>query len=132
MKLLASDTCLALLQGDSQVIRHYRSCTDAEVATTWLCAGELYKTAAGSADPEKHFELVTRLLRTLRVVSMNLTAAQLMGELQVFLHVHGMNLSGSASALVACALAYDAELITIHAIRYANVPGLRCRDWTKR
>ena len=64
MKVLDTDTCIAILRGQLQVIDRRARKPDA-VATTWMTAAELHFGAAKSIAPEANGALVDEFLATL-------------------------------------------------------------------
>ena len=61
MKILDTDTCIAILRGVGHVIER-RAAEPDDVATTWVTAAELYFGAAKSAAPERNRPLVDKFL----------------------------------------------------------------------
>ena len=78
MKVLDTDTCVAILRGHGQVIER-RAAEPDDVATTWVTAAELYFGAAKSAAPEANRLLVDSFLDTLPVLAPDTAAAQVFG-----------------------------------------------------
>jgi predicted nucleic acid-binding protein len=59
LRLLDTDTCIAILRGNAAVIER-RAATDDNVATTWIAVTELHYGAAKSRAPEKNHGLAHR------------------------------------------------------------------------
>ena len=92
MKVLDTDTCVAILRGDSAVIERRRQTAD-RVATTWVTAGELFYGAAKSSDAFGSKSIVERFLETLPVLGPNLLASQFFGVLKADLESSGKRLA---------------------------------------
>ena len=79
MRLLDTDTCIAILRGNAAVIER-RAATDDNVATTWITVAELHYGAAKSRAPEKNRGLAKSFLATLPILGLDEASAQIFGE----------------------------------------------------
>jgi hypothetical protein len=79
LRLLDTDTCIAILRGNAAVIER-RAATDDDVATTWITVAELHYGAAKSRAPEKNRGLAKSFLATLPILGLDEASAQIFGE----------------------------------------------------
>jgi tRNA(fMet)-specific endonuclease VapC len=130
VKVLDTDTCVAILRGNVAVIER-RAKTDDDVVTTWITAAELYYGAAKSAAPEKNSELVTKFLGTLPVLGLDAASAQIFGEAKALLERQGQRLADADLFIGAIAAAKNATVVTGNTRHYARIPGVTLEDWMR-
>lgn len=130
MRILDTDVCVELLRGSERVIAR-RLATDDQVATTWITASELFFGAAKSQDPDGNATLVTELLASLPVLSLDLAAARLFGEVKAHLRARGIPLADADLFIAATALARTATLVTGNRRHYERIPGVAIEDWIR-
>ena len=118
MRLLDSDTCIAILRGNEAVIER-RAATSDDVATSWITAAELYHGAAKSKSPEKNRSLVTSFLATLPVLGLDPVSVQVFGEAKALLEQQRRRLADADLVVGAIAAAQRATLVTGN-LRHAN------------
>ena len=128
MKLLDTDTCIAVLRGDQAVIEH-RATTSDEVATTWITAAELYYGAAKSKTPERNRGIVTSFLATLPVLGLDETSVQVFGEAKALLERRGQRLADADLFIGAIAVAQRATVVTGNRRHYERIPGITIENW---
>ena len=116
MKVLDTDTCIALLRGNDEVVAR-RSTTSDDVATTWLNAGELYFGAAKSKAPDKNRALVRSFLATLPVLALDEVSVQIFGEAKAMLERKGVKVADAAA------------IVTSRAQNYERIPGVLVENW---
>lgn len=130
MKLLDTDTCIAILRGHEAVLER-RAATDDDVVTTWITAAELRYGAAKSVAPEKNHALVTKFLATLPVLGLDAASAQIFGEAKALLEKRGRRLADADLLIGAIASAHRATVVTGHSKHYARFPGVTLEDWMR-
>ncbi len=130
MKLLDTDTCIAILRGNAGVIKR-RAATADDVATTLITAAELYYGAAKSTAPEKNRALVTSFLATLPVLGLDETSVQVFGEAKALLERQGQRLADADLFIGAIAVVQQATVVTGNRRHYERIPGVAVEDWIR-
>jgi predicted nucleic acid-binding protein len=130
MKLLDTDTCIAILRGHAAVVERRAATTD-EVATTWISAAELHYGAAKSAAPENNRRVVTAFLATLPVFGLDGASVQVFGEAKALLERRGQRLADADLLIGAIAIVHQATLVTGNRRHYERIPGLALEDWLR-
>ena len=128
MKLLDTDTCIAILRGNAAVIER-RAATSDDVATTWITAAELYYGAAKSTAAAKNRALVTSFLATLPVLGLDEASAQIFGEAKALLERMGKRLADADLFIGAVAVAQSATVVTGNVRHYERIPGVTVENW---
>ena len=111
MRLLDTDTCIAILRGNEAVIER-RAATSDEVVTTWITAAELYYGAARSRALDKNRALVKSFLATLPVLGLDEASAPIFGEAKALLERQGQRLADADLFIGAIAIAKQATVVT--------------------
>jgi len=130
LKLLDTDTCIAILRGNEAVIGR-RAKTNDEVATTWINAAELHYGAAKSVAPEKNRALVMSLLGTLSVLGLDAASVRIFGEAKAMLERKGQRLADADLLIGAIAAARKATVVTGNKLHYGRIPGVTIEDWIR-
>ncbi len=130
MRLLDTDTCIAILRGNETVIGR-RAATADDVGTTWITAAELYYGAAKSRDVERNRALVTGFLATLPVFGFDEISVQIFGEAKALLERQGQRLADADLFIGAIAVAQRAVVVTGNRRHYARIPGVAIEDWIR-
>lgn len=130
MKVLDTDTCIAILRGQERVIER-RTREIEEVATTWMTAAELHFGAAKSIDPDGNRALVDEFLATLPVLSPGPASAWVFGEAKALLQRMGTPVADADLIVASIALAEEATVVTRNLRHFARVPGLQVEDWIR-
>jgi tRNA(fMet)-specific endonuclease VapC len=128
VKLLDTDTCIAILRGNGAVIER-RAATSDDVATTWITGAELYYGAAKSKAPEKNRALVTSFLSTLPVLGLDEATVQIFGEAKALLECQGQRLADADIFIGAIAAAQRATVVTGNRRHYERIPGVTVENW---
>lgn len=128
MKLLDTDTCLAILRG-SQAVMQRRAATPDDVVTTWITAAELFYGAAKSKAPAHNRAIVTSFLATLPVLGLDDTAVQIFGDAKALLERQGQRLDDADLFIGAIAVARNATVVTGNQRHYARIPGVTLENW---
>ena len=127
MKVLDTDTCIAILRGNQAVIAR-RAATDDDVVTTWITAAELRYGAAKSVAPEKNHGLVTKFLATLPALGLDAASAQIFGEAKAMLERRGQRLADADLFIGAIAAANQATVVTGNGKHSARIPGVTTEE----
>lgn len=130
MKVLDTDTCIAILRGNEAVMER-RAATDDEVVTTWITAAELRYGAAKSIAVAKNQALVTKFLATLPVLGLDAASAQIFGEAKALLEQRGQRLADADLFIGAIAAANQATVVTGNRKHYERIPGVTVEDWIR-
>lgn len=130
MKLLDTDTCIAILRGNGSVIER-RAAEQDSVKTSWVTAAELYFGAAKSVAPDDNRLVVDRFLATMEVLRPDLPAAQAFGEAKALLQRAGMPVADADLMIAGIAIANGATVITGNRPHFARIPGLAIEDWIR-
>ncbi len=128
MKLLDTDTCIAILRGNAAVIER-RAVTSDDVATTWITAAELYYGAAKSTAAAKNRALVTSFLATLPVLGLDEASVQIFGETKALLERQGQRLADADLFIGAIAVVQSATVVTGNVRHYERIPGVTVENW---
>jgi tRNA(fMet)-specific endonuclease VapC len=97
-----------------------------EQFTSAVVVGELYKGAFRSSAVARHLEnLEKRVLPAVTVLSYDVTAARVYGQVRAQLEAVGRPLADADLQIAATALLHDLELVTGNVKHFRRVPGLR-------
>lgn len=130
MKLLDTDTCIAILRGKKHVIDRRAEEPD-DVATTWVTAAELYFGAAKSDAPDDNRVVVDEFLDTLLVLQPDRAAAQVFGEAKALLQRAGKPLADADLFIAAIAVVSNATVVTGNKKHFGRIPGVVIEDWIR-
>lgn len=130
MRVLDTDTCVAILRGNRLVIDRRAAVEDA-VATTSITAAELYYGAARSRAPEANRKLASRFLATLPVLGLDEVAARIYGEARAQLEREGRRLADADLLIGAIAAARRATVVTGNRRHFERIPGVVVEDWIR-
>jgi tRNA(fMet)-specific endonuclease VapC len=130
LKVLDTDTCIAILRGNQAVIDR-RAGTSDDVVTTWITAAELYYGAAKSRAPDANRELVDRFLATLPVLDLDAASTQIFGEAKALLEQQGRKLADADLFIGAIAAARQATVVTGNRRHYERIPGVAIENWIR-
>ncbi len=130
MKVLDTDTCIAILRGNQAVIER-RAATAEPVVTTWITAAELSYGAAKSRAPEANRQLVKSFLTTLPVVDLDEASTEIFGEAKAMLERQGRRLADADLLIGAIAAARQATVVTGNRRHYERIPGVNVENWIR-
>ena len=130
MKLLDTDTCIAILRGNAAVVERRAAVAD-DVATTWITAAELYYGAAKSTAPEKNRALVASFLATLPVLGLDPASVQIFGEAKALLERQGRRVADADLFIGAIAVVQRAAVVTGNRRHYERIPGVTIENWIR-
>jgi tRNA(fMet)-specific endonuclease VapC len=128
LKLLDTDTCIAILRGNQDVLQR-RAATPDQVVTTWITAAELFYGAAKSKMPKHNHTMVTKFLATLPVLGLDDTSVQIFGEAKALLERQGRRLDDADLFIGAIAVARTASVVTGNRHHYERIPGVHVENW---
>ena len=128
MRILDTDVCMELLQGNPRVIQHRQAVLD-HVVTTWMTAAALFYRAANSTAPRGNRELVIAFLETLRVVGLSPEATERFGVLKVSLEGQNTQLTDSDLFIACIALSHRAILVSGNPHHYQSIAALSVENW---
>jgi len=130
LKVLDTDTCIAILRGNEAVIEKRATVAD-KVVTTWITAAELYYGAAKSIAPEKNRSVVRSFLATLPILGLDETSVQIVGEAKALLERQGRRLADADLFIGAIAASKQASVVTGNRRHYERIPGVAVEDWIR-
>jgi tRNA(fMet)-specific endonuclease VapC len=130
LKLLDTDTCIAILRGNAAVIQR-RAATSDDVVTTWITAAELYYGAAKSTAAAKNRALVTSFLATLPVLGLDDASVEVFGEAKALLERQGQRLADADLFIGAIAAVQSATVVTGNVRHYERIPGVIVENWIR-
>lgn len=130
MRLLDTDTCIAILRGNEAVIARRAKVEDV-VTTSWITASELYYGAAKSLAHELNRQLVTSFLGTLEILGLDTGSAQIFGEAKALLERKGQRLADADLFIGAIAITHGATIVTGNRKHYQRIPGVLLEDWIR-
>lgn len=128
MIILDTDHCIDILRGRQEVIVARRSVYE-EVATTIITACELYFGAAKSNKPLENKRAVDAFLRTLRVIDMDIYAAQFFGIFKAELETAGQPLADADLMIGSIARANSASVATGNKRHFERMTSLKLINW---
>lgn len=128
MIILDTDHCIDILRGREGVIVARRSVYE-EVATTIITACELYYGASKSAKPLENKRAVDAFLRTLRVIEMDIYAAQFFGIFKAELETAGQGLADADLMIGAIARANSATVATGNRRHFERMTSVKLINW---
>ncbi len=98
----------------------------AEQFTSAVVIGELYKGAYGSPSRERHLENIEKLvLPAVTVLSYDVAAARVFGEIQAKLSARGRTLADADLQIAATAILHGLEVVTGNLRHFLRIPGVR-------
>ncbi|MBL9144969.1 MAG: type II toxin-antitoxin system VapC family toxin [Verrucomicrobiaceae bacterium] len=128
MIILDTDHCIDILRGRQEVIIARRSVYE-EVATTIITACELYFGAAKSAKPLENKRAVDAFLHTLRVIDMDIYAAQFFGIFKAELETAGQPLADADLMIGSIARSNNASVATGNKRHFERMTSLKLVNW---
>jgi tRNA(fMet)-specific endonuclease VapC len=128
MYLLDTNICIALLNGNSQVIaifnRWFPQCY-----TSTIVVAELYKGVYSSQRIEENLNNLAELTSLLIVESFDVKAAEEFGKIQSELRQMGKP-TGEIDIMIAAVARSRQDILVTHNTRdFENIPNLQLDDW---
>ena len=131
MILLDTDICIELLRGNRSILDR-REREAADVAVTFMTAGELFYGAARSSKPDANRERVERFLLTVGCVETDREIMRRFGEEKARREAQGHRLPDADILIAAAALRHNARLVSGNLKHFRRFPGLPAEDWSDR
>lgn len=128
--LLDSNVCILHLRGKSPAITsRLGAILSAEVLTCSVVREELRYGALRSADPEREFVRLARLLDAIRSLPFDDAAANHAAAIRADLSRRGAMIGPHDIQIAAIAVANGAVLVTHNTAEFRRVDGLAIEDW---
>ena len=106
-------------------VRWLRGIPRADQYTSTVVVGELYKGAFRAPDVDRHLaNIENRVLPSLTVISYDVAAARVYGEVRAELERAGRSLADADLQIAATAIYHGLELVTGNVQHFERVPGL--------
>jgi tRNA(fMet)-specific endonuclease VapC len=126
--LLDTNIISAYLKGDQRVFNRFIQ-HGGGLATSTICAGELYSWVCRANANPKHLVALQDVLSEVSLVPLDHDVARKFGEVRAALLDQGRP-TPELDLLIACtALTHDLTLVTHNVQDFAHVPDLRVEDW---
>lgn len=131
--LLDTNICIYLIKNNPPEVRErFAAYAPGEIGITSVSVAELYYGVEKSASREKNARALEALLLPLEIVSFDMTAAQIYGNIRAILEKKGTPVGGMDMLIAAVALAKNCTLITHNLREFERIDGLRCESWAQR
>lgn len=131
MKVLDTDTCIAIIRGDHHVISRRAADPDL-MATTWINVGELFYGARKSRRPAEGHKRTLAFLQTLPVLGLDAEASDHFGRIKAELEARGEPVADADLWIASIALGHGAPVVTGNLKHYERIDGLHVEDWFDR
>ena len=131
MKLLDTDTCIALLKGDDAVVDSWRACGE-QCALPSMVIGELYYGAFKSTVREKELARVDRFVDIFPEIKPSKRSMRRFGEIKATLEHKGTRLSDADLIIASIAIDEGLVLVTGNVRHYNRIEGLVIENWFSR
>ncbi|MEA2082818.1 MAG: type II toxin-antitoxin system VapC family toxin [Thermodesulfobacteriota bacterium] len=130
MYLLDSNVCIHLLnERHSEIERHFRSCSPAEIALCSIVKAELIFGARHSQRVEANLQRLKLFFGPLESLPFDDRCAEEYGQIRADLTRQGKLIGPNDMLIAAIARAYDAILITHNTNEFSRITGIRMEDW---
>ena len=132
MIVLDTDTLSDLMRPrpSSRLVARLERVAAAEQATTSITLGEI-AYGARKANRLELYQRAVGLLRGVRILDFDRSAAERYGEIRLALERAGVRLADPDLRIAAIAVASDGLLVTGNVKHFARIPGLRSEDWMR-
>lgn len=128
--LLDTNICIYLIKRrPATVIHKFLALQPGDIGISALTVAELRFGAQKSAQPTTNHEALARLLLSLNVVSFDMEAASLYGEIRAHLEKRGTPIGSFDYLIAAHALHLGVILVTNNVREFQRVPGLKIENW---
>jgi tRNA(fMet)-specific endonuclease VapC len=127
--MLDTDTCIAIIKGQSSALRKLRTKSVGQVGISSITFGELAYGAAKSNRPKESSAALGEFVLALEVGAFDDAAAMSYGQVRVQLARRGNPIGPLDTLIAAHVLAIDAVLVTHNTREFARIKGLRLEDW---
>lgn len=128
--LLDTNICIYLIKRKpATVIHKFLTLQPGDIGISALTVAELRFGAQKSAHPTTNHQALERLLLSLNVVSFDIEAARLYGEIRAHLEKRGTPIGSFDYLIAAHALHLGVTLVTNNVREFQRVPGLKIENW---
>lgn len=127
--LLDTDTCIALLKKDQNVIRHLREVGTYNCKISDITLAELFFGAYKSGK-QKHFDEVGEIATFFESYAIHCLSKY--GEIRWELEQKGMKIGDMDLFIAATALEEDLIVVTGNGNHFSRIPGLKVENWMER
>lgn len=130
MACLDSDILVSVMRGNPDARDFFEKLRrDEDLSTTIVTVCELYEGAFKSDDPKTGVQRIHALIKSLKVLGLNMGAALLFGQLTAALQKSGDSIE-DFEALIACiAMSHGETLVTRNIRHFNRVSGLDIQTW---
>ena len=128
MYLLDTNTCIALLKENSQVIASFNAHAD-ECYISTINVAELYKGVYCSQRKEQNLVSIELFLKDMPIISFDVLAAEEFGKIQAELRQIGKPTGELDAIIVAVARSRHDRLVTNNTKHFINISGLDLENW---
>ncbi len=129
VRLLDTNTCVAILRQDPKVVDRYRQMLPDEVMVPWIVCAELFYGAYLSQELRKNLRQVRNFLAPLEIATADEESAVAYGRIRADLRAQGQTIGSNDFIIAAIALAGGFILVTHNTKEFSRVPGLKLEDW---
>lgn len=128
--MLDSNVCIHLLNNrHSQIEKHFRSASPAEIALCSIVKAELLFGARHSKRVEASLQLLHRFFAPLSSLPFDDRCADKYGLIRADLSTQGKIIGPNDLLIAAIARANDAVLVTHNTKEFSRITGLQLEDW---
>ncbi len=127
--LLDTDTAIALLRGNPQVIKRVRSCPEKSIGISMVTVYELRVGVAKSRDPEKNARFLEDALAPFSILPFDDPSAIQAAKVRSHLERKGLGIGPYDTLIAGQSLSISAELVTANTREFSRVPGLKLASW---
>lgn len=129
--LLDTDTCIDLLRGVSNVVRHAAALSPDACAVSSVTVYELLTGAWKCRSPETEIRKVMALVDVLHQLPFDRPAAERASETRATLEKSGVMIGPYDILLAGQAMATGLTIVTSNEAEFARVPGLSTANWRR-
>lgn len=130
--LLDTNICIAIIRKKSPLAT--QRLTQQPVTTVGVSTVTIAELQVGvhkSSNPARNQQALDHFLVPLIFLEFDYDAAQAYGVIRAFLEAQGTPIGAFDTQLAAQAIAHNLVMVTNNTREFAQVPKLRCEDWTK-
>ena len=127
--LLDTTVCVDYLRGREPAVQRIRASEPEDLVLSSVVVAELRYGAEKSADPRRNHSLLDTLVRELRCVDFDLSAASAYGRVRASLAARGQLIGPYDMMIAAHALSLGLILVTDNLQELRRVEGLQVETW---
>ena len=130
--MLDTDHCIELLRGNPLLVSRLEALSEeAEIYTTIINVAELFYGVKKSPYPDRGLSEVRAFLEDIRVLLLDLHAAEIYGKLKAELSRKGELIPDNDLLIASITLSHGFTLVTHNIRHYSRISGLKIEDWLK-